>query len=109
MLPGDTFDRHALDAADLTALRAGLQSVPGLHRAYLVRKRLRHFPERPCYVLGFSVPPFWKIYRRERIETALQQVRERVPFPGETIIVCIDGDNYRFGRKLRCRRGARIV
>lgn len=109
VLLNDKFDRHELDCAALEALRASLRAVPGLHRAYLVKKRLQHFSERPCYVLGFSVTRFWQMLNQKRIEVARDKIRQDVSFPGETIIICIDGDNYRFGRKLRWSRKSRVV
>jgi hypothetical protein len=32
-----------------------------------------------------------------------------VSFPGETMILSVEGENYRFGRKFRWMRGSRIV
>jgi hypothetical protein len=28
---------------------------------------------------------------------------------GETLIICVDGENYRFGRKFRWMRGSRRI
>jgi len=32
-----------------------------------------------------------------------------VQFPGETLILSVQGENYRFGRKFRWMRGSRIA
>ena len=38
-----------------------------------------------------------------------RRILESVQFPGETLVFTVEGDNYRFGRKLRFRRGSRIL
>src|SRR5262252_8649414 len=47
----DKFERHGLDPAAL----AQLEAIPGLRKAYFVKKRVRHMPERACCVLGFTL------------------------------------------------------
>jgi hypothetical protein len=39
----------------------------------------------------------------------MQQLREKVTFPATTLILSVDGDNYRFARRFRRMRGSRIV
>lgn len=109
LLLGDKFDRHELTAEAVENLRTQLRAVPGLRRAYFVRKRVRHFAHRPCYVLGFSVTGLFRLHSKKRVSEALQRIHETVQFPGETLIVSVDGDNYRFGRKFFWMRGARVV
>lgn len=109
VLLSDTFERHALSAEILSALCAQLAAVSGLRKAYLVRKRVRHFPDRPCYVLGYSTTPFYRLRSKRRTEQVLRDIQSSVDFPGETIIICVEGENYRFGRKLRFMRGTRVL
>lgn len=106
---GEKFDRHELTAEAVEKLRTQLRAVPGLRRAYFVRKRVRHFAHRPCYVLGFSVTGLFRLHSKRRVSEALQRIRDGVEFPGETLILDVDGENYRFGRKFFWMRGARVV
>ena len=105
----DRFDPHGLDADALAELRNALQAIPGLRKAYFVRKRVRHLAHRPCYVLGFRSTGPLQWHSKQRASEVQQQILEKVVFPGETMVVNVEGDNYRFGRKFRWMRGARIV
>jgi len=105
----DKLERHGLSEAALAELRRQLQQIRGLRKAYLVRKRVKYFPERPLYVLGYCVTPWWSWHLKKRAEDVQRQIGEQVTVPGETLIVNLEGDNYRFGRKLRFMRGSRIL
>jgi hypothetical protein len=105
----DHFERHGLAEHALAHMRAQLKAIPHLRRVYLAKKRVKHFPERACYVLGFAIGSFLRWYNKERAAEALRRIQETLSFPGETLIISIEGDNYRFGRKLRWMRGARVV
>jgi Zn-dependent protease with chaperone function len=109
LLLADKFDRHELPAETVEQLRAELRAIPGLRKAYFVRKRVKLFAHRPCYVLGFSVTGLFRLHSKKRVSEALQRIHEGVKFPGETLIINVDGDNYRFGRKFFWMRGARVV
>jgi Zn-dependent protease with chaperone function len=105
----DKFDRHALPAEALAAVQAALRAVPGLRKAYLARKRVKHLSERTCFVLGFTVAlPFW-LHSKKRAAEVQQAILQTVRFPGETLVINVEGENYRFGRKFRWMRGSRIV
>jgi hypothetical protein len=103
----DKYERHGLGEAELAALQAQLKTVPGLRKVYFVRKRVQHYPERVFYVLGFTVG-FTLRAKRRRAEVQ-QHILNDVEFPGETMVLSVEGDNYRFGRKFRWMRGSRIL
>jgi Zn-dependent protease with chaperone function len=106
----DKLETHGLPAETITDVRAQLQAISGLRKAYLVRKRVKHFPERPCYVLGFTVDGAWRLRTKKRRASEVQQrLTQGVRYPGETLILNVEGENYRFGRKLRWMRGSRIL
>jgi len=105
----DKFEQHGLPTEALEELRVQLRVIPGLHRAYLVRKRVQHFPQNPCYVLGFSASGMLQLHTKRRVAEMLLAIQTSVRFPGETLIINVDGGNYRFGRKFRWMRGARIL
>jgi hypothetical protein len=64
-------------------------------------------PEKPCYVLGFTVAGW--LGRKRRAAEVQERLGQAVTWPGETLILNVEGENYRFGRKLRWMRGSRIV
>jgi len=105
----DKLEQHQLTDDELTQLRTQLQAIPGLRKAYLVKKVVKHFAQRPCYVFGFSVTGMLQFHNKKRVTEILQRIHESVEFPGETIIINVDGDNYRFGRKFWWMRGAGIL
>ncbi len=106
----DKIERHDLSDDVLTELRAQLKAVPGLRKAWLVKKRVKYFPQRPCYLLGFTASrSFFSWGNKRRIAEVLEQIRANVSFPSETLILSVEGGNYRFGRKFRWTRGSRVV
>jgi hypothetical protein len=74
-----------------------------------VKKRVRNFPDRPCYVLGFRSGGLLQRHAKRRAAEVLARIQETVSFPGETLIINVEGENYRFGRKFRWMRGSRIL
>ena len=105
----DKFQRHGLDGQALARMQAGLKVIAGLRKAYFVKKRVDYLPQRPCYVMGFTVGSPLRWHTRRRAAEVLARIQEAVSFPGETLIINVEGENYRFGRKLRWTRGSRIL
>jgi hypothetical protein len=103
----DKLERHGLAENAVEALRKQLSAVPGLKKAYFVRKRVAHLPDKPCYVLAFVVRGFF--YSAKLAASVQKQLLEDVIYPGETLVMGVQGINYRFGRKLWFMRGSRIV
>ena len=100
---------HGLADAALDNLCQQLQAVPGLRKAYLVRKQVKHLAHRPFYVFGYRVQGWWQLHNKAMVADALRQIQASVIFPGETMIINVEGENYRFGRKFFWMRGARIL
>lgn len=109
VLLADRFDRHGLDAAMLAALQGQLRTVGGIRKVYLVRKRVAYRSDRPCYVLGFTLKGLLPLRRKQRVREVIGELQQQVAFPGETLLISVEGDNYRFGRKFRWMRGSRIL
>jgi hypothetical protein len=103
----DKLDKHGGSDEVIAGLCAQLQAVPDIRKAYFVRKRVKHFPERPCYVLGFIVQRGRQ--RKRRIAEAQKRIVESVQFPGETLILSAVGANFQIGRRLGWMRGSRIL
>lgn len=104
----DRFDPHGLEPARVRELAAALRAV-GVRRAWLVRKRVAHFADRPLYFLGFTATPWWARRRAERVIAIQRRIAETVALPGETVVSHVEADLYRLGRKLRWRRGSRVL
>lgn len=74
---------------------AQLAEVPDAGEAYLVRKELRHFPEKPLYILGVTLfSPFTRLQTSKDVaklkETLLQKI---TTLPGEGFIIVLYSDN----------------
>ena len=70
----ERFTPHDLDAALVDSLRERVAAAGDDLRAYLVRRKVRHSPEVPCYVLAIRrVVPWWK---REDSAANVQRERE---------------------------------
>lgn len=104
----DRFVGHGLDADATRALAAALRAL-GVHSAWLVRKDCRHFPERPLYLLGFRRVGWLGLHRQARALALQRRIVEEVTLPGETLVLCVDGDNHRFRRKMNKVAKARLV
>jgi hypothetical protein len=106
----DKFDRHGMEAQALAQIQAQLKAITGLRKAYFVRKRVRTMPERACYILGYTVRRGWLPWKAKgSVQVVLRRIQEAVVFPGETLILGVEGGNAAFGRKFRWMRGSRIV
>jgi Zn-dependent protease with chaperone function len=103
----DKFEVHGLEPAALQALLDQLRGVAGLRKAYFVRKKLQFLPHRPLYVFGFVLRGFW--FRKKNAIEFVGRLQQAVRFPGETLILSVQGENYQFGRKFRWMRGSRIL
>ena len=108
LVEGDVWLPHGLDAAVLETLVARLRQIEGLRRAYLVRKRVTYRPDVPLYVLGFSATSLG-FTGNARTLAVMQQLRDQVQLPGETLIINVGTANDRFGREFRAMAGSRIL
>lgn len=109
LLMSDRFESHALPAETWQELRRALLAIDGLKAAYFARKHVEHYPDRACYVLGYSVTSTLQWHNKSRAREVLQKIQASVRFPGETLIICVDRENRRFGRKLHGMKDSRIV
>ena len=109
VLISDKFDPHELTEDMLNELKTQLKTVPGVRKAYFVRKRVKFLTHKPCYVLGYRASGFFQLHSTKRAIQVMQQIQDNVRFPGQTLIINVEGNNYRFGRKFKWMRGARIL
>lgn len=105
----DSFLGHELTEEARATLTAQLKIIPELRRVYLVRKLRRHGETGALLVLGFRTAPPWAFGNSARTNATLQQIRQEVVFPAETLIVGLDGIGNALESKLRRVRGSRIL
>lgn len=88
---GDRFESHDLSASAQAKLVEQLSHYPQVKEAYLVRKTLQYFPEKPFYVLGI-------IRRRGFIELEeaepklLKKLMTELALPNQTWVICLNKD-----------------
>jgi Zn-dependent protease with chaperone function len=107
--PGDTFAPHGLPDAEVEHLRAQLAGNEAVAAAYLVRKVVAHFPDRPFYVLG--VTPHvnkLKLYATDPGEQLVAELSQNLSFPGDVTIVPTTGQFRKLGKALRSVAGSEI-
>ena len=98
-----------MDAETVAKLSAQLKVVKGIKRAYLVRKADPGFPGPPLYVLGVKCSGFFQLHSKNRATRLAKEITEKVVFPGETFILNVDANLYKFARKMRRVKHSRLV
>lgn len=110
VLLADQFEPHGLAEDVVAKMRNELKSIPGLRKAYLVRKRLKHSSQPPCYVLGYAVTAWLQFGTRQQdAQKMLQQIQAAVECPEETRIISMEGKNRGFRGKFSKVPEARLV
>lgn len=109
VLKTDKFDCHDLSPETLAAFLTQLRSIEGLRSVYFVKKRVTYLPHRACYVLGFTASSMFAFQNKSRVSGVLAAIQRTVIFPGETLIINVEGANSSFGRKFYWMKGARIL
>jgi Zn-dependent protease with chaperone function len=96
LLSSDSFISHELSSEVFATLCQQLQAVPGVKKAYLVKKQVKHYKHVPCYVLGYSVIAGQiGFHNKQQVRRVMESI-QRLEFPSGTTIINIDGDNSRF-------------
>ncbi|MDX1933795.1 MAG: M48 family metallopeptidase [Capsulimonadales bacterium] len=104
---------HGVDENVLTALRQILLRFPDVDEAYLVRKAVVHFPEKPLYVFGVTLTHEWRRLNRDNEAMHLQNalfttISEENTLPGEGFIVVMAGGAAWLKKSVEKVPGARI-
>ena len=98
-------------APDVRAqLRDKLLAMPDIQRAYLARKDVEYYPERPYYVLALVLrQPWYRLRSRARDRAVVHRVAQEVPLPGQGFIIQIYGRHAKLGRTMGRLPGSEIV
>jgi Zn-dependent protease with chaperone function len=108
LLLSDRYEPHGLDAQAAANLTLQLKAVKGVKHAYLVRKVDARFPDPPLYVLGVRCTGFFELHSQSRVTRILKEITQKVAFKGETNILSVDANLYKFARKMRRVKGAKL-
>jgi len=106
----DTLLPHGLSEEQLGDIRKQLQTfVADIRCVYLVRKQTLHYQDHPLYILAFERRShFWKLESGGASEALAHRLGSDVTYPGETIILGVDGDNKAFRKKFRAVAAAEL-
>ena len=109
VMPTDEFEPHGLPEDVRGALVAQLTAIPGLHTVYFMKKRVKHFPDQPLYVLGYSVTGLFSFERKQRAAEVMEQIQKTVRLPGQTSFMNVDDENRRFRRRFGRLRWTKLL
>ena len=105
----DRFAPHELDSQVVVKLTAKLKEIKGIKRAYLVRKIDPRFQSEPLYVLGVKSTGLIQLHSRTRAQRVIAAIQKNITFPRTTMIINVDGNMYKFARKMRRVKRAKLV
>lgn len=105
----DPLEPHGLDEPALQALRESLRPVEDLRKLWLARKPVKHHPERPHYVLGFTIAPHIFFNRECDFVHVRDQILRLAVLPGDLFVCSVQGVNGRFRRRLSSLPGSRVL
>lgn len=87
---GDPLEPHAYDAEQVERLRSRLAGYEEVRAAYLARKSVEHFPDRPLHVLGVAARAPWYKFRSDDADSKLlHRLVNELEFPSETFVVIL--------------------
>lgn len=105
----DSFERHDLSDETRAILQRQLRHVRGVSGAWLIRKDLRDDAGTTLYVLGVRMAWHSRWQGRRGVQRMMEQLHRLPAIPGETLLISLDGDYYRFERTFRRIKGARLI
>jgi Zn-dependent protease with chaperone function len=106
---GDDLLPHGLTAEQVEALRAQLRQYERVKAAYVARKYVEHFTNKPVYVLAVETETRW--YKRGSAEAdaaLLMTFSQRMEMPGESFFVILNSNFRKTRKKLATMDGALI-
>jgi Zn-dependent protease with chaperone function len=102
---------HALPPGEVAALVAPVRAHPRVKRAYLARKRLRHFPDRdPVYVLAVVPRSTWfKLELRRKEDPLARELAEALPGTARVFVFVKRDTTRALFRKVKRLAGAEVA
>jgi Zn-dependent protease with chaperone function len=105
----DRYVHHGLDAQTVATLARQLKSIAGLRRAYLVRRVDASDPEQSLLVLGVQSTGTFQFHSQKRATRVVKDITTTVALPADTLVFNVDAQFYKFARKMRRIKGAKLV
>ncbi|WP_127464372.1 ankyrin repeat domain-containing protein [Paenibacillus sp. FSL W8-1187] len=90
VLPTDSFVPHGLEAYELAPLTQELRQYPILREAYLVRKVVTHFPNKPKFVLLIRNKRKWRVWSRTLARLMVRNLAKEEALPSGTSIIVLN-------------------
>lgn len=91
----DIFVPHGLEAEQIDHIIEQMSEMEKIKEIYLVRKETEHYSEEPLFVLGV----LFRSSNEKYHQNAIQKIAEDVKFPGETLVISLNAENFRFHKK----------
>jgi hypothetical protein len=105
----DRFGPTELDPQVVAKLKAELKAIKRIKRAYLVRKIDPRLQSEPLYVFGVKSTGFMQLHSAARAQRVMAAIQADIVFPGQTMLINLDANMYKFARKMRRVRGAKLI
>jgi hypothetical protein len=106
---GDTFIPHELTDPQLAPLRELLASIPDVGVAWLTRKELRYFPNRPLFLLCVrGTLTRWWSKDSEQEYALVRRLVPRVELPGQVLVISRQGSFRALARTIMRSPGAEV-
>ena len=100
VMASDTFLAHDLTETQIDLLRRRLSAYPDCGTAWLVRKSLRYFPNRPLFVLCVRRKSArWWLSQPDRDRELVRRLSPTIELPGQVLVVA----RYRGLPPARCK------
>jgi tetratricopeptide (TPR) repeat protein len=104
----DAFSPHDLDDEFVVELQAHLKRYDRLAAAYLVRKEVRIWPERPAFVLGLVANSSWFRSQNDADVTMFNQIVQNAPLPAGTYVILLDSSRKTLRKEMESVAGSRV-
>lgn len=105
----DKYAAHGLPEEKVAALREQLARHEEIGEAYLVRKEVQHFADKPLYVLGITASRRWYQFENEEHQAqVVARFMESLEFEADCYVLPLSSTNARLKKIMRKIPGAKI-
>ncbi|HEY9850375.1 MAG TPA: M48 family metalloprotease [Leptolyngbyaceae cyanobacterium] len=105
----DRFEPHNLSLVQLAEISEQISHYPQIKQAYLVRKVIVHFPEKPCYILAI-MQRYIRLEANNYIndDQLIDLLLDGLNFSGDVFGIVLNGYNTKLGQAIRKVENASI-
>ena len=98
IMPNDRFLAHSLEEDVLRGILDVIGRFPEVKRAYLVEKKLEHFPDKRLFILGI-LPKRIKVPTHNKQQQLVQQIAEQLTFDVDILLFNLADSNLSWLKK----------